>query len=83
MSIEVPLCKIRFIDSLNFIPMPLADMPKAFEETELNKGYFPHLSNRHENQFVVLPHLPDGQYYNPDGMKPKARQNFYPGIQST
>ena len=76
MSIEVPVCKIRFIDSLNFIPMPLADMPKASRETEPTKGYFPHLFNRHENQSVVLPHLPDVQYYNPDGMKPKARQKF-------
>ena len=76
MSIEVPVCKIRFIDTLNFIPMPLADMPKAFGETELTKGYFQHLFYRHENQSVVLPHLPDVQYYNPDGMKPKARQKF-------
>ena len=61
MSIEVPVCKIRFIYSLNFIPMPLADMPKFFGETELTKGYFPHLFNRCENQSVVLPHLPDVQ----------------------
>ena len=50
---------MRFIDSLNFIPMDLADMPKAFGETELVKGYFPHLFNRTENQSVILPHLPD------------------------
>ena len=76
MSIQVPVCKIRFTDSLKFIPMPLADMPKVFGETELTKGYFPHFFNRHENQSVVLPHLPDVQYYNPDGLKPKARQKF-------
>lgn len=76
MSIEVPVCKIRLIDSLNFIPMPLADMPKAFGETELAKGYFPHLFNRQENQSAILSHLPDVNYYNPDGMKPKARQVF-------
>lgn len=46
MSINVPVCKIRMIDSLNFIPMPLAEMPSAFGETELAKGYFPHLFNR-------------------------------------
>lgn len=76
MSIKVPFCKIKFIDSLNFIPMPLAEMPKAFGETEIAKGYFPHLFNRKENQTVVLPHLPDIKYYNSDGMKPEFRSKF-------
>ena len=40
MSIKVPACKLRFIDSLNFIPMALADMPQAFGENELAKGFF-------------------------------------------
>ena len=76
MSTEVPVCKIRFIDSLNFIPMPLADMPKAFGETELAKGYFPHMFNRQDNQSAILPHLPDIEYYSPDGMKSKFRSKF-------
>ena len=76
MSISVPLCKIRVIDSLNFIPMAFADMPKAFEETEIAKGYFPHLFNRQENQHTVLEHLPDIEYYNPDGMKPEYTAMF-------
>ena len=29
MSISVPACRIHMIDSLNFIPMPLAEMPDA------------------------------------------------------
>ena len=53
MSVEVPVCNIRMIDSLNFIPMALADMPKSFGETELAKGYFPHLFNRKENQHAI------------------------------
>jgi hypothetical protein len=76
MSIKVPVCKIRFIDSLNFIPMALAEMPKAFGETEIAKGYFPHLYNKDENQKAVLDHLPDIKYYNPDGMKPEYRSKF-------
>jgi hypothetical protein len=76
MSITVPKCKIRFIDSINFIPMALADMPSAFGEIELAKGYFPHLFNRKENQNVILDHLPDMKYYCPDGMKPGKRQKF-------
>lgn len=76
MSIKVPVCKIRFIDSLNFIPMALAEMPNAFGETEIVKGYFPHLYNTDENQKVVLQHLPDMKYYNPNGMKPEYRAKF-------
>ena len=51
MSISVPACKICMIDSLNFIPMPLAEMLDAFSETELAKEYFPHLFNRQECNF--------------------------------
>ncbi|XP_045197429.2 uncharacterized protein LOC123552109 [Mercenaria mercenaria] len=76
MSIVVPLFKIRFIDSLNFIPMALADMPKAFGETELVKGHFPHLYNTLENQSAELNHLPGMKYYSPDSMKHDARKTF-------
>lgn len=86
MSVNVPACKIRFIDSLKFIPMALADMPKAFGETELAKGHFPHLYNRRENQQAVMHHLPGMEYYNPNGMKPESRAKFlqwYKRISST
>ncbi|WAR14681.1 ZN358-like protein [Mya arenaria] len=76
MSINVPVCNIRMIDSLNFIPMALADMPRAFGQTELVKGYFPHLFNRKENQYVILPQLPEIKHYTPDNMKPDARRAF-------
>lgn len=62
MSVNAPVCKIRMIDSLNFIPVPLAEMPESFGETELAKGYFPRQFNRKEDQLVTLPHLPDLQY---------------------
>lgn len=76
MSINIPVCKIRMIDSLNFIPMPLGAIPVPFGETELAKGYFPHLFNRKENQNDILEHLPDLCYYAPDGMKPESREHF-------
>lgn len=75
-SITVPKCKIRFIDSLKFLPMASANMPDAFGESELAKGYFPHLFNRDENQDVILNHLPKMKYYCPDGMKSDKRQKF-------
>jgi len=45
-SITVPHCKLRFIDSLNFIPMALAKMSSASGVTELAKDYYPHMYNR-------------------------------------
>ena len=47
--------KIKFIDSLNFIPMALAKFPKTFAQPELCKGYFPHFFNKDENQDYVGP----------------------------
>ncbi|VDI79418.1 Hypothetical predicted protein [Mytilus galloprovincialis] len=43
---------------------------------ELQKGYFPHLYNRKENQTSVLNQLPDVKFYNPDAMKSEDRENF-------
>jgi hypothetical protein len=55
-------------DYINFLPSALAELPKMLGLEELKKGYFPHLFNRKENQSVVLNHLPDVHYYNPDAM---------------
>ena len=40
---------MRFIDSLNFFPAKLADLPKMFGFSELKKVWFPHLFNTCEN----------------------------------
>nr|CAI5858649.1 unnamed protein product [Callosobruchus analis] len=40
---------VKFIDSLNYFPMPLSKLPKAFGLQGLKKGYFPHLFNKKEN----------------------------------
>ncbi len=39
-TLTVPMFNIRFIDSLNFIPMALANFPKTFGLDELRKGIF-------------------------------------------
>ena len=67
---------LRLIDSLNFLPMPLANFPKCFELKELKKGYFPYHFNTPENQSVFLNELPDKQYYDPDSMSNERRQEF-------
>ena len=69
LSLKVELFDIRFIDSLNFIPMKLANLPKTFGIEELAKGHFPHFFNKKENENCVGPIAPV-TYYNPDGMNP-------------
>ena len=67
--------KIKFIDSLNFIPMALAKFPKTFAQSELCKGYFPHFFNKDENQDYVGP-MPCQDDYGVNYMKPEAREAF-------
>lgn len=46
---------IRFIDSFNFITMPLAKTPKTFGIKELKKRYFPHFFNTTKNKKYIGP----------------------------
>ena len=75
LSLSVPIFNIKFIDSLSFIPMRLADFPKTFGLNELAKGFFPHLFNRKENENYVGP-LPPTPFYHPDGMSPEEKEKF-------
>ena len=75
LSMTVPMFNMKFIDSLNFIPMSLAKFPKTFGMTELCKGYFPDLFNKEENQDYVGP-IPPQPYYAPNTMKPETRKAF-------
>ena len=67
--------KIKFIDSLNFIPMALSKFPKTFGQDELCKGYFPHFFNKGENQNYVGP-IPCQDDYGVNFMMPEAREAF-------
>ena len=75
LSMTIPMLSIKFIDSLNFIPMGLAKFPKTFAQPELCKGYFPHLFNKDENQNYVGP-IPCQYDYGVDFMKPAEREAF-------
>ena len=66
---------IRVLDSLNFLPMKLAALPKAFGLTELRKGYFPHFFNKREHQCYVGP-LPDPITYGANYMSTSDRAAF-------
>ena len=52
MFMEISKLSIRFIDSLNFLQMPLKSFPKTFGMSELKKGYFPHYFNKECNKDV-------------------------------
>ena len=75
LSLKVPDWNIRFIDSINFIPMALAKFPKTFGQDELCKGYFPHMFNKDENQNYVGP-IPCQNDYGVNFMKPGERDAF-------
>jgi hypothetical protein len=75
MMLSVKKLAIRFIDSHNFIPSPLASFPDTFGITELKKGYFPHLWNTKKNQSYVGS-IPTVEYYSCEYMKPKVRDSF-------
>ena len=71
---------IRLLDSLNFLPMPLAALPKSFGLRELKKGYFPHLYNNEDtmkaNSKQKLQKHPDIKYYDKDSMSTSKREDF-------
>ena len=71
----VPTFNIKFIDSINFIPMSLAKFPKTFGQDELCKGYFPHMFNKEENQNYIGP-IPCQNDYGVNFMKPGEREAF-------
>ena len=68
---------IRFIDSLNFLPMRLKSLPKALGlRGELKKGEFPHLANTLDNQTYVGPMFAP-YYYGVDFMSTADRTDFF------
>ena len=75
LSMTIPMFNIKFIDSLNFIPMSLAKFPKTFGQDELCKGYFPHLFNKDENQNYIGP-IPCQNDYGVNFKKPAERKAF-------
>ena len=75
MELRFPEHKLKFLDSLNFIPMPLKTFPKSFGVNELKKGYFPHLFNTIGNQSYVGK-IPDKDFFDPDSMPTSERGDF-------
>ncbi|KAB0799442.1 hypothetical protein PPYR_07322 [Photinus pyralis] len=65
---------VRFIDSLNFMPVPLSALPKTFSFPGC-KGYFPHFFNTLENANYIGP-LPAPHFYGAEEMSAKNREDF-------
>lgn len=64
----------RFIDSVNFLPMPL----KAFSTTfdlKASKGFYPHYFNTQKNAFYVGD-VPNRSFYGYDQMNDKDKKEF-------
>ncbi|XP_055389973.1 uncharacterized protein LOC129618958 [Condylostylus longicornis] len=68
--------KCKFRNSLNYFPMALSELPKAFDlPSNFKKGYFPYKFNTIKNaNYVGL--LPAIEYYGANSMKPKERDIF-------
>ena len=67
---------LRFIDSLNFLPMALKKLPDALNLTsQLVKGFLPHFMNTQEN-WNYRGKLPAPHYYGVDHMSTSDRQDF-------
>ena len=75
MYMFIPKLKMRVIDSLNFMPMKLSSLPKAFGLNLLAKGYFPHFFNTALNQQYVGPY-PTPDMYGVDSMSSVDREAF-------
>ena len=75
MTMSVQELRIRFIDSLSFLTMPLKAFPKTFGEKELKKGYFPHWFNTKENWSYEGP-MPDKEWFKYNTFKEKDRKDF-------
>ena len=66
----------RYIDSYSFMPMRLANTPKAFGfDDEVGKGYFPHRFNTAEHDAYKGPY-PGPSYYGYDEMTAKDQDKF-------
>ena len=75
MFMEIPKLSIRFIDTLNFLQMPLKSFPETFGMSELKKEHFPHYFNKECNKNYVGP-IPSKKHYGYNQIKPDERSKF-------
>lgn len=66
---------LKFIDSLSFLPMPLASFSSTFNISELKKGFFPHLFNLEHHQNYVG-RIPDLEFFDPDSLSTEKKEEL-------
>ena len=66
---------LRFVDSLNFLPMSLEKFSDTFNIKELKKSFFPHRFNIKEN-FDYVGHYPDKKYYDSERFTSDKKEKF-------
>ena len=75
MILTIKEMKLRFVDSLNFLTMPLASFPKTFGLKELKKGFFPHYYNTAENYYYEGK-IPALRHFGYNNMSEKKREEL-------
>ena len=75
MIMKIKELKMTFVDSLNFLTMPLSAFPKTFGLKELKKGFFPHYFNIKKN-YNYVGKVPALKYFGYNSMKTKQRKEL-------
>lgn len=75
MIMKIQELKMTFVDSLNFLTMPLSNFPKTFGIKELKKGFFPHYFNIKKN-YKYVGKVPSLKYFGYNSMKTKQRKEL-------
>jgi len=67
--------KTKLIDSVSFIPLPLASFPKTFNISEISKGFFPFKFNIEKNQNYIGP-IPEKEDFGYQFMNTDKKNEF-------
>ena len=73
--IQMNFTNLKFLDSFNYFHLPLSALPWAYGFPDIAKGWFPHHSNKPENENYVGP-IPPQECYGPNTMKSEERSRF-------
>ena len=73
--LSIKFRKVKIIDSLSFLPMPLEKFSKTFDIKELKKGFFPHEFNKEENQNYIGS-WPEQHYFGVKFMTSEKKEEF-------
>jgi hypothetical protein len=72
--LQIKVGDLTILDTLNYLPMGLAALPKAFS-LQAVKGYFPHFFNKREN-YGYRGALPGKEFYGMETMKAQPKADF-------